>query len=193
MAEKMLSLSELNRITGRSRVTLRAWCNSGKISHKVDAGRIFVPMSEMFRVFPDVTAADIETRLRPSKPEPVDTVQEAPAQGMDTSTKAELEELRATVAEQERLLTIQQARMESLQFKLEVLTGQVESLSNDKAFLIEQLRAKDAHLERMDRLIPEKSSAARREQPRGEHGRFTKKEPMKGEGVDGLLQGSLVG
>lgn len=196
MAEKMLTLSEMERITGKSRTTIRAWCEEGKISYSKDGKRTLIAMSELFRVFPDVTGDDVQKKLKPNNPHILESTGENDSDKNGTSQNKQIQALLSRVHELEEKLSFTTLELEKSKFKSDLLEERVKELLEDKRNLSAQLEVKDRQFFAFDRLIATNAKTRRAannpNQVRDSEGRFTKGEPPEGKGVSGLFQTSLV-
>lgn len=172
MTERLFNISELSVLTGISRITLRKRIEAGGISSLTDQNnkRKLVPLSEVLRVFPDVTA------------DKIDLISAKKMKSQPSLEKVVSDGESGRILELEDLLKEKDYQIRNQQMIISMLQKQVEMLENDKAMLIRQLDTKDEQMQMFGRLITERSSAKKISQPpRDSQGRFV------GKGVSALL------
>lgn len=189
--EKLLTISQVSRLSGRTRNTIQAWTRNGRISSSNDGIRTLISLSEFLRVFPEVEPVDIEQEL--SIPVSQPQAEKNQTAESNSSTFAHVSEDSALRHENELL------RLEN-----EMLKKQIGMLERERENMLTMLNREAERVEQfVGRLIPAQSSARRGSgscnQPRTSNGRFA----PKGEGVaalipdateedDKLQQGSLL-
>ena len=182
--ERLLTISQLSRLTGRTRNTLRTWCQKGRISSKNEDGQILISLSEAMRIWPDLQADRLEQELaqRAQKFTRIDQHVQS-EQVSSTEQVGALFELKARVRELELML-------EQKDMMINMLKSQLSALSADKALFTDLIKSQSAQLDQaLGRLLPQRSSAGRTSnQSRDQHGRFV----GTGKGVGALLQGDLL-
>lgn len=184
MPEPMYNLSQLARITGKSRTTLRAMCRNGAVSSSQRGNKTVVSRSEVIRAFDGITPEDIDRSLSPSSIKKVELKKTLVDNRSGMELDSAVEELEAQVEELERINLEQRIELERLKAKVEILNSQVELLNRMNNLLTGQITTKDEQLAMWSRLIPERSQARRSGNPgqlRGPDGKF------KGKGADALL------
>lgn len=185
--QKLLTITQLSRLSGRSRNTILAWCKNGKISHSLDGSRVLIDLAEAMRVFPDLSGAEIERELS-------ETPKETP------SVKAANAQVDASGNAQNRRILELEAEVEKLKFQVEMLNRHIELLERDRSMLEEMRKSDCARFDQMLRLLPVQSSAqtgpvrsiakseAARRKERNENGQFT-----KGKGKAALIADAVPG
>lgn len=169
--EQVLSISQLSRISGRTRKTLLDWANKGRISFITDGSKKTFSLSEVMRVFPDIPGELIEKELNRR----LDTLPEVNA---PYPTQAPISTQDSRIMELEN-------QVKMLQLQVELLTRQIEIMDRERNTLERQLNIQtEQTTQLLTRMIPAESSARRRtEQPRLKNGQFA----PKGEGVAALI------
>lgn len=167
MPEGLLTLSSVERLTKVTRLTLRRRCEKGIISAKNDSGRTLIPVSEVLRLWPNVSGEAIEKELTGYHAKNDKTSEH---QVITTQSDNRENELNRIIEQQKQTILNQQEI-------IQLLKNQIDQLSNDKAMLVRQIEALREDYRAFTRLLPQTASvkAQKRVQARDENGRFIPK------------------
>ena len=186
MAEKMFTLSELNRMTGKSRTTLRSWCENGKMSSIKDGDRLLISMSEVLRLFPTLTADTIQKQMEPDRKSKQKIEHSSTGMTDETAQNDRIAALEIELAAKEKTITDQRIELENLRMTVQSLQKQLELITEMKGILTDQIATFKTQFDVLTRLIPEKSSVKRE---RDAAGRFKASSPTSSERLE---QSSLL-
>lgn len=183
---QMLNISQLARLSGKSRNTIKAMLADGRISSETAPdGKKGISIAEACRVF-NLDAGLIERELAGEMVRP--SQQSAPMHRIDSQSGS------SRAGHDAEIATLK-AEIEHLKAMNAMLSEMVCSLKADKEMLSQMVREQTTMLGQMtSRLLPVKSSAHRsptQERERDAQGRFVRSDGM-GKGVGSLLQGDLL-
>lgn len=179
---RLLNISQLARLSSKSRNTIKAMLDDGRISSETAAdGKRAVSIAEACRVF-NLDATSIERELAGEMVRP--SQQHTPLHKID----GQGESIRAG---HDAEIAILKAEIEHLRAMNAMLSEMVSTLKADKEMLSQMVREQTTMLGQMtSRLLPVKSSAhkpASQERERDSQGRFIRSEGM-GKGTAALLE-----
>ena len=170
MPEELLTLSSVERLTKVTRLTLRRRCEKGIISAITRSGRTLIPVSEVIRLWPNISGEALEKELTGYHGK--NDNQTSEHQVITTQSDNRENELNRIIEQQKQTILNQQEI-------IQLLKNQIDQLSNDKAMLVRQIEALREDYRAFTRLLPQTSSVKVRKvvtassaPARDEHGRF---------------------
>ena len=168
MPEGLLTLSSVERLTKVTRLTLRRRCEKGIISAKNDSGRMLIPVSEVLRLWPNVSGEAIEKELTGYHAKNDNQTSEQQVITIQSDNREN--ELTRIIEQQKQMINNQNEI-------IQLLKAQIGQLTDDKAMLVRQIEQLRDDYRMFTRLLPQSTTVKtqKRPQARDENGRFIPK------------------